>query len=509
MIQRSRSRFAIGATAFAALVLAAAVASAQDRPVTTTPGAGATVKVNVSGDMVIEYVGRSREVTAYTESVSNPPPIIGGNPSDSEPETTFEGHVAMRIAAELSEKIGAVVEFGTRRVDNALLLEHDGEAAQAVRLREAHVLLNELFAPELRAQLGMTTWSFNVRGQGGALAFDPRRAQSINRNFDAIAVSVTSPLNGEEAISDRLVGAGFPNELQTMGAVFTYSSGPVQVDLVLLPGIVEGGRPNGDEALYALDLLLNLDDSVSKGSRAGIIAALSSFETQGNEHARVYTLGGGGSLRFMDGALEVYAEGYVQSGKVGVDGTAAADDVDAAGTAFQVGAQWRHALGNPMPVWAGVNFTLISGDGDTSAGDDKADRFSAYESVNDLMILEDPYYGYDWDSNLQVFKVNAGLALSVAGGKDNLEISAILGVAEAVEEIGAAPNQEDKIGNEIDLKVRWLLSKQASISFALAYLTGSDILEAAMLAGGADGAAGNNSAEDKAYVWSLGADLKF
>ncbi len=498
MIQAKRSRVGIGATALMGLVLAAATAAAQDRPVTTTKDAGSTVKVNVSGDMVIEYVGRSREVTAFTESFSNPSVFPTGSPVTSEPETTFEGHVAMRITAELSEKIGAVIEFGTRRIDDGFILEHDGEAAQAVLLREAHVMLNELFTPELRAQLGMTTWSFNVRGHGGSLAFDPRHSQTITRNFDS-----NFTLNGAEAINERLAGAGFPDELQAMGAVLTYTSGQVTVDLVLLPGIVEGGSPNDDEALYALDVMLNLDNSVSKGSRVGVIAALSSFETGGNDHARVYTIGGGGSLRFMDGALEVYAEGYAQFGKVGVDGTAAADDVDAAGTAFQVGAQYRHAVGNPMPIWAGVNFTVISGDGDTAANDDEANRFSAYESVNDLMILEDPYYGYDWDSNMSIFKVNAGLALSVGGGKDNLEISAIVGIAEAAEEIGASPNEEDKIGNEIDVKVKWLMSKQASISLAVAFLSGSDVLEAAM------GGAANPQAEDNAYIWSLGANLKF
>ncbi len=500
MSQATRSRVGIGATALLGLVLAAATAAAQDRPVTTTKDAASTVKVNVSGDMVIDYVGRSREVTAFTESYSNLTPGIGLPPVDtSEPETTFEGHVAIRFAAELSEKIGAVIEFGTRRVDDGDILEHLGDSAQAIQLREAHIMLNELFTPELKAQLGITTWSFNVRGQGGALAFDPRHSQTITRNFDS-----NFTLNQGEAIDERLIGAAFVDELLPVGAVFTYTSGQVMIDLVLLPNVVEGGSPNDDEALYAVDLFWNLEQAVSKGSRVGAIAALSSFPSglaAGNEHARVYTVGGGGSLKFMDGGLEVYVEGYAQFGKVGED--AAGDDIDAAGTTFQAGLQWRHTMGNPMPIWAGVNYTMISGDDDTLATDDEANRFSAYESVHDLMILEDQYYGYDWDSNLEIFKVNAGIALSVGGGKDNLEISAIVGIANAAEEVGVAPNEEDGLGNEFDVKVRWLMSKQASITFAYAMLTGSDILEEAT-----GGAAGPQS-EDSAYIWSVGADLRF
>jgi hypothetical protein len=503
MSQATRSRAGIGATALLGLVLAATAAVAQDRPVTTTKEAASTVKVNVSGDMVTEYIGRSREVTAFTESFSNPLGL--GNAAGSEPETTFEGHVAMRIAAELSEKIGAVIEFGTRRLNNSVINEHDGENAQTVHLREAHVMLNELFTPELRAQLGMTTWSFNPRGRGGSLAFDPRHSQTITRNYDSNFTLIA----GEEAVAERLIGAGFVDELQTMGVVLTYTSGSIMVDLVLLPGIVEGGRPNGDEALYALDLIYNLDNQVSKGSRVGVIAALHSFQTSdaavANDHSRVYTVGGGGSLRFMDGALEVYAEGYAQFGEVAqAEATAAGDDVDAAGTAFQVGLEWRHQVGNPMPIWLGANFTLISGDGDDAASaDNEAERFSAYESVSDLMIIEDQYYGYDWDSNMQIIKLNGGLALSVGGGKDNLEISVIAGFAKSAEDVATATGGEDAIGNEFDIKIRWLVSKQASITLAYAMLTGSDILEEAM-----GGAAGPQS-EDNAYLWSIGANLRF
>jgi hypothetical protein len=494
MSQAKRSRVGIGATALLGLVLAAATAAAQDRPVTTTKDAASTVKVNVSGHMVTDYVGRSREVTAFTESFSN---TGGGAAATSEPETTFEGHVALRIAAELSEKIGAVIEFGTRRVEDGEINEYLGGAAQIIQLREAHIMLNELFTPELRAQLGITTWSFNVRGQGGALAFDPRHSQTIARNFDSNFLLIA----GEEGVAERLLGAEFVQELLPVGATLTYTSGQISLDLVLLPNVIEGGSPNDDEALYALDLFWNLDNQVSKGSRVGVIAALSSFNT-GGEHSRVYTVGGGGSLRFMDGALEVYAEGYMQFGKVDEDATGS--DIDAAGTTFQVGLQWRHAVGNPMPIWAGINFTMISGDGDDAASaDDEANRFSAYESVSDLMILEDQYFGYDWDSNMQIVKINAGIALSFAGGKDNLELSAIAGFATAAEDVVTATGGEDAIGNEFDFKVKWLMSKQAALTFAVALLTGSDILEEAM--GGAAGV----QAEDSAYIWTFGADLRF
>jgi hypothetical protein len=512
MSKATRSRGGIAAGAFLALCLSAASALAQgDRPVTTSKDMGDTIKVTVTGDVVLDYVYRSRELTGYTSSMSNPPPSAG-TPTTSEPENSFEGHVAMRLGVELSEKVSGVVEFGTRRVDAGVLNRlTDGAAAESVQLREAHVLLGEFLTPALKAQLGITTWSFDVRGRGEAFAFDPRHAQSIRRNFD-----VVTDVNFQEAADARLPLAGAPDELFPVGATLMYSRDNWMLDIVLLPGVIEGGRSNADEALYAVDFWYNLD-SMGKGSRFGLIAALSSFLTNPagagaqNEHARVWTVGAGGVLKFMDGALEVYAEGYFQTGKAGRE-AATDSDVDAKGRAFQVGLEYRHVLGNPMPIWFGANFTMITGDSDDQANDDEANRFGAYENVNDLLIIESMYFGFDWDSNYEAFKLSAGTAFSVAGGKDNLEVSVVVGITQAAEEVGdsATPFEEDKLGNEVDIKMRWHLSKQASLSVAAGFLFGSDILEQSMeTTGGITTPNSNRQADDSAYLYMMGLSLKF
>ena len=71
MRKSKRSLMGIGAGALVGLCLTALSAAAQqERNVTTSKGNGDTVKVTVSGNVVLDYVYRAREMTAYTDSFS-------------------------------------------------------------------------------------------------------------------------------------------------------------------------------------------------------------------------------------------------------------------------------------------------------------------------------------------------------------------------------------------------------------------------------------------------------
>jgi hypothetical protein len=256
--------------------------------------------------------------------------------------------------------------------------------------------------------------------------------------------------------------------------------------------VVEGGEPQQDEALYAVDFFYNLDD---KGSRVGAILALSSFASSDTS---VFTLGGGATLRNLVPNLELYGEIYFQFGNAGTIG---GTSLDAGGFAFQIGAQYQ--LPGEMAPWVGANITWISGDGDDNPTDDEVGNFLSYENINDLLILEDMYFGYDWDANYFAIKLSGGLALSVGGGKNNLELSAILGITRTVEDVQFTSGGEDRLGNEIDVKARWILTKQASLHAAIALLFGSDVVEQSMEDSGFSGA------DDSTILYMLGADLRF
>ena len=493
MSKVQRSRGGIAAGALLALCLAALPAVAQgDRPVTSKKDMGDTVKINVSGNLVLDYVWRSSEITQFTEGFSGPAPLINSSTN----EGTFEGYASIRIDAELSEKVSAVLEVGTKRVDGGLINEWGGNAgiasAEAIALREAGVRFSEILNPAVSVHIGLTNWAFDVRGKGSAFALDPRHSQSIVRNL-----ATSEDLGG--GVADALTArAGAPEEMEAVGAVVSYARDQIALNLVLLPAVLEGGSSNGDEALYALDFWYNLD-TVGKGSRLGLVLARHSHP---GRKSGFFTVGGGVDLMMMDGALELYGEAYFQFGDAGVN-PVDGDDVDAGGMAVQIGLEYRFT-GDIRP-WVGVNFTLVSGDDDLLTTDDDADGFASYENINDLAIIENMYLGFDWDTNYQAIKVMGGIALSVGAGKNNLELMAIFGFCNTAEDVQyAAPvGSEDALGNEFDVKARWILSKQAAITGTFAYLTGSDILEQSM------GGSGNTDSEDNAMLFTLGADLRF
>jgi hypothetical protein len=517
MKQPARHRLAAGLPALAALLAGALPLGAQEKPVTPVPANADTVKIGVSGRVQLDYVGRSREITAFTDSLSNP---FGGFPSatgTSKAENSFEGYAAVRLDVELSRKVSALLEIGNRRVEgeppafpattpDGGILRWGGEASMPVFLREAAAIFDDFIVPDLRFEAGLSRWSFDVRGRDSSFAFQPRRSQTLTRNLDS-----DGTLNVQDDAALRFSEAAWVDELEPVGACLTWSREGLVFDLVLLPAVIEGGQPDADESFYAIDGWYGLDE-IGKGSRVGLIAALHKARTStivggfssgdGNVHAQIFTVGGGADLKFADGAIEVFGEGYVQFGKAG-ELANSQGDIDAAGRAFRIGLEWRHTVGNPMPVWAGASWFYLSGDGDTDPADDKADKFASYEGTTDLMILEDPYYGFDWDSNMKGFKINAGARVTAAS-KDDLEITALLGLLKAAEDLLVpGGGTGDSLGNEIDVRLAWSVTKQFVLKFSAAWLVGSDLLEEAM------GGAANPHADDSSQLYVLGFDLTF
>jgi len=132
-----------------------------------------------------------------------------------------------------------------------------------------------------------------------------------------------------------------------------------------------------------------------------------------------------------------------------------------------------------------------------------ASRFAAYEGVSDLMIMEDPYFGYDWDSNFQAVKVSGGLSLTAAVEND-LDLMFIVGVMRAAKRVQLPTGRlENKLGNEVDVRATWHMTKQFSLRVSLAYLWGSRILEEAM------GGPNAPDAQSSTFLFVLGWDMTF
>ncbi len=505
-------RLLIGAVALAA---AALPAMAQERPIVTEKDSGA-VRVTASGRIYLDYVYRAREITAFTSSVSNPAGV--GNAIGSNSENTFEGETAVRLDVELGDKVYAVLEFGTKKADvdptpggtGGMTRWGEGGVAPGFLLREARIVLADLILPKFKVEAGLTTWMFDVRGKGSSFAFDPRHAQTMERHLGS-----DGSLNVSDDAVARLTEAAFLEDLEATGVVLSYSPDFATIEVVLLPGVVEGGSFKDDQSTYAVDVWIPIN-ALGEGSRVGIIASVTELPTftfdsvaggpilagGANEHSQIFTIGGGTSLMVMKG-LEVFGEAYFNRGKAGQldNGT----KVKATGKAFQAGFEWHYTVGNPLPFWFNATYFYLSGEDSTSDANNTNGKFASYENINDLMILEDRYYGFDWDTNYKGFKFSGGATFSAAKEND-LDVKFIVGLtrcAEKVSPTAASTTLVSKLGNEVDVRITWNLNKQFLLRFSGGYLFGSDVLESAI------NATAPNRAEDKTWIYVLGFDLTF
>lgn len=434
-----------------AFVLAASLAAyAQEKPITTTKGNTDTVRVNVRGKLVLDYVERDAELADQTS-------IPGAGNNDA--VNTFEGYVAVGFDVELSDRVSLVVEVGTRRADNGAVLpfgESGTTSGQDIGVREARAALADFLTPGLRLEAGILNWGFDVDGRGGSL-FNPRGSQTFDRNIS------NSPVSAIAA----------PDVLDPVGAMLVYERDAIRLDIALLPAVLEAGRATDDESIYAVSGFYKFDD---KGSRVGVMLGL--FSVPGQE-ATIFDFGGGVVLNSLVQNLSLSAEVHVQFGEV-------AANVDAGGIAFQLSGLYTFESGPAI----GLIFTFLSGDDGTDATDEE--NFLSYEDIGDLAILEDMYYGIDWDTNYMAIKFHGSLPLSVGGGKNNLVLSAMLGIVTVVEDVGT----EDALGQELDLRARYEVTKQFALHALLGFLFGSDIQEA-------------TTGEDSAILFALGVDLGF
>jgi len=445
----------------------------EGKPVSTLPKMEDTVKVTLSGEVEFDYVWRRQEMTAFTASVSG----------TNESENTFEGFIALRMNIDLSDNVSAMFELGTKRVDAGKINffagpSGTGSAALSLQLREAQITFKEMFWPELSLQAGITTWGFDVRGRGSSTAFDLRHSQRFVHALSAAG----------DGAGTLALHAGDPEELEPAGVWLRMARTSFTLDLVALPAVIEGGSVNNDESFYAVDLFYKFD---SKDSRVGLIVALTNDP---GGHSTIFTYGGGVNLRSLMEGMDICAEFYFQNGRNG-----GSPSVTVGGYAFNTSVEYVFAA--DLKPWIELGFTYFSGDGDAAANG-KASAFNSYENIHDLLILEDMYTGFDWDTNYRAIKLSGGVRLH-ARLKNDLKIRAIVGIAQTVEPVRFGAVTTHKLGNEADLTVDWELTRQVTINFGFGYLFGSKVLLESM------GGAGAGDAERQTMLFTLGTDLRF
>jgi hypothetical protein len=246
------------------LVLAlAAGAFAQEKPIVSNTAD--TAKITVSGGIDLDYIYYNGELLE----------VKSGTPESD--TNVIAGHVNVRLNAELTNKIVAVVDLGNYVDAGNGYFGMDPEVT-GVQILEASVTLNQFLNEALTFKLGVNPYAIHFV-PGGSLLFDPRWSDTL--------ITTTGILP---------VGAN-PNELQPTGLVATYKRQDITFDMVMLPAIAEGGATSDDEAAYGLVFDYANESLGQKGSHVG--ATLMLFNVGGVKGSQIITLGGGAFDRHL------------------------------------------------------------------------------------------------------------------------------------------------------------------------------------------------------------------
>jgi hypothetical protein len=445
------------ATFVPAFVAVMALSAYAQVGVQTVPERKETLKVNVSGGFDVDWVFRGKELTA----------VLGGSGAD---EGRIESDASLTFDIDLSNKVSVMMTMRSTRLNGDYSnIGQLGNGGQNVELWDLAIKLGDVLDPGLTTQLGTNNdFMFDPRGRGSALFFAPGAAGTFGANT-----------------------GGELNYNQVAGAVLRYDRESMHFALALLPAIQEGGPASNDEAAYAVTFMYDMDN-VGKGSRLGAILAFDTLPAVGGSStSSIITIGLGASLKdLLSAGLELFGEFYFQSGDVG--------DGDAGGTALNIGGRFNFDM-DSQP-WVEVSVTMLSGDDDPADAD--VDQFMSYESVNDFAIVESNITGVNLGTNMLAIKFMGGLGLTVGNTteKNNLTLGAGVGLFTAVEDIavGGPIGTTDEIGMELDIKASYWYSKQVSLDLTLAFLVGSEVLEAS-----------NVDEEDSTMLFSFGVNGRF
>jgi hypothetical protein len=417
--------------------------------------------------------------------------------ADGTDETNLiSGHTNIRLDIDLANNVSAVLDLGNY-VDAVLaggtifptngFFGNDGEVT-GVNVTEASVTLAEFLNPALTFKLGVNPYAIHFV-PGGSLLFEPRYSDTLVSTMSPTAsvAPAVSPTAGLGVVTVQ----GAINELQPTGLVATYAREDIKLDFLVLPSIDDNGDMTADESAYGIVFDYASEALGKEGSHAG--GTLMLFNAAGMSGSGIITVGGGATLveTWME-RLTLFGELYFQFGSAfDQDGM----DADAGGFAFQLGGQYNFDA--EQKPWIVGKLTWLTGD--DSATDADEDNFLSYETINDLLIIEDQYFGMNVRSNYMAFKILGGLSLSVGGEKNNFDLTGAFGFARMSEDVTLGTSSEDGLGIELDVCGAYHLNKQTTLDIQVGLLFSSDVLE---------GLTGNNN-EDSAWMFSLGVNAGF
>jgi len=223
-----------------------------------------------------------------------------------------------------------------------------------------------------------------------------------------------------------------------------------------------------------------------KKSDPQVDAMLALLTFGANSNSRIITIGGGFNWKATR-CLEVYMEAYGQIGEFYEDfkRPLPGDDyywlssqnktIEQQAFAGYGGIRYTYIPSSKEKGYAGwrpffdISYWWISGD--KNPHDTKNQDFIAYEDIDSTLVMEEDRYGLDLDTNYWALKLSAGY-----NPHKNVEFSVLYALFQRARDYTA----KDKIGNEVDIVIKWHYTVALTFRFGIgvvwdsSYLLGDD-----------------------------------
>lgn len=432
------------------LAIIALLLLTQDPPVTIGTEPHSAVRLQLSGHIDPHYMVRSG-------AINEAGGVLNGLVLETGSSNAWSGRIGLRADIEVKDRVSGVIELENRSFDEGLNRPFGSDPeTDDLDIKQGYI---EAGGSWINLRIGVQDVVFRNRPHDDPFFMDLGEVEGFFDGFSASAIRNTVDRDVREAVGLRLFYTPF--EIVTLQALWAVTG--------------EGGGTSDDESVAAFAASALLSESMA-------IWILAAAVSGGPGLDRVGTLGAG-----VDGYLgtgkeiEIFAEGYVQGGRL---------TADVRKEAFAVNVGSRYVAGK-LQVEAA--FSHRSGNRRTTDRIDQA--FQSYENENRFIILQSSEFGLDVDTNLSVLRAAVGLG---SFDLSNRPFRVQLDVGKFAADKPFTAGRKEDWGVEGDFSLTWSWNESFQFWLKGAWLLGSAILEELTA-----------DREDDARLLVFGAGLKF
>ncbi len=428
-----------------------------------------SMRIEISGEIKLNSLFENREVNTVIYGLTG----TGARQSSA---TFSDPTITLNFDVKLAKQVNALVSLKTPEYmlddlgapANSLAAPND-YPSRLLEVDQAYVHIDEFGFPGLSLRLGIQEVVYDLLDDDNPFFLAIGRCEdAFSNNFQAPGSGLLE-LNGP-TLAGSIEAGGVRASVNAKGSRMAFRG-----DL-LYATVLETRQTDQDREVIALVgtmFVPNEKEPIGK-----VMMTLASF--QHDPSSRFWTLGLGSSV-MASKSLQLFAEGYGQIGTYirnfnpippGTDPVQLCTDPKYFGKdiyqqAFGGRGGFKYTSKSAWKWHFGLEWWWLSGDRDRT--DRKQQCFISYEDVDDLIILEENNYGYDLDTNYSAVKLRTGFKPGRDWSVDFLYAN--IRTARTIKaDPGLGVRGWDKIGDELDVQVKWDYTEDISFRAGMGLL---------------------------------------